>query len=63
MVIPVLSIVAAVIILALVLWVIEQFKDQFNDFVLKVARVVLVTLCVLWIVAALTGNAPSISFR
>jgi uncharacterized membrane protein YwzB len=61
MVIPVVPIIVAIIILALLWWVTSQFVV--DPFLLKVARVVIVTVCVLWIVSALTGYGPNLSFR
>ncbi len=61
MVIPVIPIIVAVILLALLWWVTSQFVV--DAFLLKIIRVVIVTICVLWIVGVLTGTGPSISFR
>jgi uncharacterized membrane protein YwzB len=61
MVIPVIPIIVAIIILALLWWVTSQFVV--DAFLLKVARVVIVTICVLWIVSVLSGYGPSLSFR
>ena len=59
--IPIISIVVALIIVALLWWVCEQLIT--DAMILKVARVVIVVLCVLYIVSALTGAGPAISFR
>ena len=61
MVIPVIPIIVAIILLALLWWVTAQFV--IDAFLLKIIRVVIVTVCVLWIVGVLTGTGPSISFR
>lgn len=59
--IPILSIVIALILVALLWWVCQQLIT--DAMILKVARVVIVVLCVLYIVGLLTGAGPSISFR
>jgi len=59
--IPIISIVVALIVVALLWWVCEQLIT--DGMILKVARVVIVVICVLYIVSALTGAGPAISFR
>jgi hypothetical protein len=49
------------IILALLWWVVSQLVV--DAFILKIARVVIVVLCVLWIIGVLTGAGPTITFR
>ena len=61
MVIPVIPIIVAVLLLALLWWVTSQFVV--DAFLLKVIRVVIVTVCVLWVISILTGSGPTISFR
>jgi len=59
--IPILSIVVALILVALLWWVCTQLI--IDAMLLKVAKVVLVVLCVLYLVGLITGHGPSISFR
>ncbi len=61
MTIPIISIIIALILVALLWWVCEQLIT--DAMILKVARVVIVVLCVLYIVGLLTGSGPAISFR
>jgi uncharacterized membrane protein YwzB len=59
--VPIISIMVTLIILALLWWVVSQLVV--DPFILKIARVVIVVLCVLWIVGAISGAGPRISFR
>lgn len=59
--IPIWSIIIALILISLLLWVNEQLVP--DAMIKKVVRVVLVVLFVLWIISVLTGSGPSISFR
>ncbi len=61
MVFPIVSILVALILIALIWWVIDQLVT--DEFIRKIARVVMVVLCVLFIVGLITGTGPSISFR
>ncbi len=61
MVFPIIPILVTLILLALVWWVVTMLVT--DPFILKVARVVMVVLVVLWIVGLLTGQGPSITFR
>ncbi len=61
MVFPIVPILVALILLALLWWVFTMLVT--DPFILKVARVVMVVLVVLWIVGLLTGQGPSITFR
>lgn len=58
---PVISILVALILIALIWWVIDQLVT--DDFIRKIARVVMVVLCVLYILSLITGTGPAISFR
>lgn len=58
--IPIIPILVALILLALVWWVATNLVT--DAFILKVIRVVIVVLVVLWIVGLLTGKGPSITF-
>ena len=61
MTIPIVSIIVAVILVALLWWVCDQMiKDEM---IRKVIRVVIVVLCVLYIVSLLTGGGPALNFR
>lgn len=60
MVIPIIPILVALILLALVWWVTSQLVT--DPFILKIIRVVIVVLIVLWIVGLLSGAGPHISF-
>lgn len=59
--IPIISIIVALILVALLWWACEQLIT--DGMILKVARVVIVVLCVLYIVSLLTGAGPAITFR
>lgn len=59
--IPIVSIMVALILVALLWWVCTQLI--IDAMILKVARVVIVVLCVLYIVSLLTGGGPSLTFR
>lgn len=59
--IPIISIMVALILVALLWWVCTQLI--IDALLLKIARVVIVVLCVLYIVSLLTGAGPSITFR
>jgi len=61
MTIPIIPILVTVIIASLLLWGIEQLIS--DQQIRKVARVLIVVLCVLYIIGALTGIGPAISFR
>ena len=61
MVIPIIPLLIAVILLALLWWVASQLVT--DPFLLKIIRVVVVTLVVLWIVGILGGYGPTLSFR
>jgi len=61
MTVPVVSIIVTIILASLLLWGIEQLVS--DDQIRKVARVLIVVLCVLYIIGALTGIGPAISFR
>jgi hypothetical protein len=61
MTLPIISIIVALILVALLWWVCEQLIT--DPMILKIARVVIVVLCVLYIVSLLTGAGPSITFR
>ncbi len=59
--IPIVSIIVAVILVALLWWVCDQMiKDEM---IRKVIRVVIVVLCVLYVVSLLTGGGPVLTFR
>lgn len=60
MTIAIIPILVAVILLALLWYVCDQFVT--DAFVLKVLRVVMVVLVVLWIVSILSGAGPGIVF-
>jgi type IV secretory pathway TrbL component len=59
--IPIWSIIVALIIVALLLWVNETLVS--DAMIQKVVRVVLVVLFVLYIVGLLTGQGPNVTFR
>jgi uncharacterized membrane protein YwzB len=60
--IPIISIMVVLILVALLWWVIGQLTV--DAMILKVARVVIVVLCVLWLVNILMGgNMGGITFR
>lgn len=59
--IPIISILIALILLALLWWVAQQLVT--DAFILKIIHVVIVVLVVLWIVGALSGISPKVSFR
>ncbi len=59
--VPIIPILVALILLALVWWVASNLVT--DAFILKIIRVVMVVLVVLWIVGLLTGQGPSITFR
>jgi Ca2+/Na+ antiporter len=59
--IPIVSIMVALILVALLWWVMTQLIV--DAFLLKIARVVIVVLCVLYIVSLVTGAGPTIQFR
>jgi len=59
--IPIIPILIALILLALVWWVASNLVT--DEFILKIIRVVIVVLVALWIVGLLTGQGPSITFR
>jgi len=61
MVFPIVSILVALILIALIWWVIDQLVT--DEFIKKIARVVMVVLCVLYIVSLISGVGPTISFR
>jgi len=61
MVFPIVSILVALILIALIWWVIDQLVT--DEFIKKIARVVMVVICILYIVGLITGTGPSISFR
>ena len=61
MVIPIIPLLIAVILLALLWWVASQLVT--DPFLLKIIRVVVVVLCVLWIVGILGGYGSIVSFR
>jgi len=61
MVIPIIPILVAIILLALLWWVASQLVT--DPFLLKIIRVVVVVLCVLWIVGLLSGYGPTLSFK
>jgi len=61
MVFPIVSILVALILIALIWWVIDQLVT--DEFIRKIARVVMVVICILYIVGLITGTGPSISFR
>lgn len=52
----VVSIVVALILLALFLWALPQFPLDAQ--IVKIIRVVLIVAAVLWILAAITGYGP-----
>lgn len=58
---PIVSILVALILVALIWWVIDQLVT--DDFIRKIARVCMVVLVVLYIVSLITGAGPGISFR
>ena len=60
MAIPIIPILIALILLALIWWVASQLVT--DAFILRIIRVVIVVLVVLWIVSLL-GGGPSITFR
>ncbi len=59
--VPIIPILVALILLALVWWVASNLVT--DAFILKIIRIVIVVLVVLWIVGLLTGQGPSITFR
>lgn len=59
--IPIVSIIILLILVALLWWVCEQLIT--DAMILKVARVVIVTLSILYVVSLLTGAGPTITFR
>lgn len=59
--IPIVSIIILLILVALLWWVCEQLIT--DALILKVCRVVIVVLSVLYVVSLLTGAGPSITFR
>lgn len=59
--ISIVSIMIALILIALLWWVIYQLVT--DEFIRKIARVVMVVLCVLYIVSILTGSGPTLVFR
>ncbi len=61
MVIPILSIVGVLILVAALWWAIIYLK--LPEMITRVAVVVLVILAVVWLVGILTGSGPSVSFR
>jgi hypothetical protein len=61
MVIPIIPIIVAIILFALLWYVLTNFVT--DPMILKVARVVLVVIVCLWLVGILTGAGPSLSFR
>lgn len=61
MAVPIIPILVAVILLALVWWVATQLVT--DPFLLKIIRVVVVVLVVLWIVGILGGYGPTLTFR
>lgn len=61
MIIPVIPILVVLILVALLWWVLTQLV--IDAMILKVARIVIVVLCVLWLVSILTGGGLGISFR
>lgn len=58
---PIWSLVVALILVSLALWVNETLVT--DAMIKKVIRVVIVVLFVLWIVGILTGVGPKITFR
>ena len=61
MTIPIIPIIVALILVALLWWVCEQLVT--DAMILKVIRVVIVVLAVLYIVGLLSGAGPVITFR
>lgn len=61
MVIPIVPILIALILLALLWWVATQLVS--DPMLLKIIRVVVVVLAVLWIVGLLSGYGPQVTFR
>ncbi len=61
MTIPIIPILVALILLALFWWVATQLIT--DAFLLKIVRVVVVVLVVLWIVGLLSGYGPSVTFH
>lgn len=59
--IPIVSIVVVLILMALLWWVCQQLIT--DAMILKVARVVIVVLSVLYVVGLFTGAGPTITFR
>jgi len=59
--IPIWSLVVALILVSLALWVNETLCR--DEMVKKVVRVVIVVMFVLWVVGLVTGVGPTISFR
>lgn len=59
--IPIVSIIILLILVALLWWVCEQLVT--DPMILKVCRVVIVVLSVLYVVSLLTGAGPQITFR
>lgn len=59
--IPIVSIMVVLILIALLWWVLTQLVT--DAFILKIARVIMVVLCVLWLVGLISGVGPVINFR
>lgn len=59
--IPIWSLVVALILVSLALWVNETLVT--DAMIKKVIRVVIVVLFVLWIIGLLTGVGPTVTFR
>jgi hypothetical protein len=61
MVIPVIPIIVAIILLALLWYVASELIS--DAYLLKIIRVAAVVICVLFIVSILSGFGPNVSFR
>jgi hypothetical protein len=60
-VIPVIPIIVAIILLALLWYVASELIS--DAYLLKIIRVAAVVICVLFIVSILSGFGPNVSFR
>ena len=63
MVIPIIPIIVALVLLALVWWITRELAGTIDPFLMKIIRIVLVVVVVLWIIGLLTGYGPGVSFR
>jgi predicted PurR-regulated permease PerM len=61
MTIAIIPLVVAIIVLALLWYVVDRLVDDAK--LKQILQVVIVVLCVLWIVGVLTGYGPVLTFR